>query len=306
MSNRAVYVPRRAKRIDFGQHERILSPRKETLISGDGGSAVKTTTGILAFTLFALSTFAAATDTLVMRDGTTHSGTFVSATSTTITFREAKTLHRYSRSKVQSLQFGDTASSGTSTAKSPGAKAATSAVSSRQPVILPAGTEIVVLTNQNIDSKTATEGQVFSADVAEPVADESGQVVIPKGSPAELIIRRVSAGNVTGGSELSLDLQSVKVDSHRYIVSTQDVQQQGAAGIGANKRTAAMVGGGAALGTLIGAGAGGGKGAAVGVLAGAAAGTGAEVLTKGKAVQVPAESKLRFKLDQPLRLDQAY
>lgn len=265
---------------------------------------MKLKSGILAFMLFSISALTAA-DTLILRDGTTRSGTLVSATSTTITFREGKTLHRYARSKVQSLQFGDnTAPSSTST-KALTTKATTTATT-RQPVILPAGTEIVVLTNQNIDSKTASEGQVFSADVAEPVADDSGQVVIPKGSPAELIISKVSAGNVTGGSELSLDLQSVKVGSQRYVVSTQDVQQQGTAGIGANKRTATMVGGGAALGTLIGAVAGGGKGAAVGVLAGAAAGTGAEVLTKGKAVQVPAESKLRFRLDQPLRLDQAY
>ncbi len=266
---------------------------------------MRRTTVLLVGVVFVLSTWALAADTLVMRDGTTHTGTFMSATATTITFREGKTLHRYSRSKVQSLQFGDSTVSGTTAAKSTAAKGS-SAVPARQPVVLPAGTEIVVLTNQNIDSKTATEGQVFSADVAENVADSSGQVVIPKGSPAELIIRKVSAGNVTGGSELSLDLQSVKVDGHRYIVSSEDVQQQGAQGIGANKRTAAMVGGGAALGTLVGAVAGGGKGAAIGALAGAAAGTGAEVLTKGKAVQVPVESKLRFKLDQPLRLDQAY
>jgi len=264
---------------------------------------VKLKSGILACILFSITAFVAA-DTLILRDGSTRSGTFVSATSATITFREGKTLHRYARSKVQSLQFGENTAASTST-KAPATKT-TTAAATRQPVILPAGTEIVVLTNQNIDSTTAGEGQVFSADVTEPVADDSGQVVIPKGSPAELIIRKVSAGNVTGGSELSLDLQSVKVGSHRYLVSTQDIQQQGTAGIGANKRTAAMVGGGAALGTLIGAVAGGGKGAAVGALAGAAAGTGAEVLTKGKAVQVPAESKLRFRLDQPLRLDQAY
>lgn len=253
--------------------------------------------------VFALSASMIASDTLVMRDGTTHSGTFVSATSATITFREGKTLHRYSRSKVQSLQFGESTTSAKANAANANEK---STLPARAPVILPAGTEIVVLTNENIDSKTATEGQVFSADVAENVADSSGRVVIPKGSPAELVIRKVSAGNVTGGSELSLDLQSVKVDGHRYIVSSEDIQQQGAQGIGANKRTATMVGGGAVLGTLIGAVAGGGKGAAVGALAGAAAGTGAEVLTKGQAVQVSAESKLRFKLDKELRLDQAY
>ena len=52
------------------------------------------------------------------------------------------------------------------------------------------------------------------------------------------------------------------------------------------------------LGTLIGAIAGGGKGVAIGAVAGAGAGT--QVLTRGKTVKVPAETTLRFKLDQPL------
>jgi outer membrane lipoprotein SlyB len=67
-----------------------------------------------------------------------------------------------------------------------------------------------------------------------------------------------------------------------------------------------MVGGGAVLGTLIGAVAGGGKGAAIGAVTGSAAGAGAQVLTRGKSVKVPAESKLSFKLDQPLSLQAAY
>src|SRR5438445_4979213 len=86
-------------------------------------------------------------------------------------------------------------------------------------------------------------------------------------------------------------------DGIRGTVSTEDVAQKGTEGLGKNKRTAEMVGGGAVLGTLIGAIAGGGKGAAIGAATGAAAGAGTEVLTRGKAVRVPAESKLRFKLD---------
>ena len=69
-----------------------------------------------------------------------------------------------------------------------------------------------------------------------------------------------------------------------------------------NRRTAEMVGGGAALGTLLGAIAGGGKGAAIGAVAGAGAGGTAQVLTKGKTVKIPAETILRFQLDRPLHL----
>jgi outer membrane lipoprotein SlyB len=63
-----------------------------------------------------------------------------------------------------------------------------------------------------------------------------------------------------------------------------------------------MVGGGAALGTLIGAIVGGGKGAAIGAAVGAGAGVGGVVLTKGKEVNVPAETVLNFRLDQDLSL----
>jgi hypothetical protein len=64
-----------------------------------------------------------------------------------------------------------------------------------------------------------------------------------------------------------------------------------------------MVGGGAALGTLIGAVAGGGSGAAIGAAVGAAGGAAVQVLTKGDEVRVPAESVLTFRLENPLQLE---
>src|SRR6185369_14464069 len=82
-------------------------------------------------------------------------------------------------------------------------------------------------------------------------------------------------------------------------VNSADVQQGNDQGIGKNKRTGEYIGGGAVLGTLLGAIAGGGKGAAIGAAAGAAAGGTAQVLTRGKEVKIPAESNLRFRLDNP-------
>ena len=74
-------------------------------------------------------------------------------------------------------------------------------------VELPAGTEIAVLANQTIDSSTATDGQIFPADVAENVMDATGRVVIPKGSLAALILRSASRGSLTANAEIALDLQ---------------------------------------------------------------------------------------------------
>ena len=168
--------------------------------------------------------------------------------------------------------------------------------------IIPSGTELSVRTNETIDSKTATLDQTFSAVIAADILDSSGAVTIPKGSDAQLVIRSAQGGSITSASDLVLDVDSVTISGTRYFISTSDLQQQGGQGVGANKKTAIMVGGGAALGTLIGAIVGGGKGAAIGAAVGAAGGLGTEVLTKGKQVRVPAETMLNFKLDQDLRL----
>ena len=255
-------------------------------------------------TCLAIGAFA---DTLVMKDGTRHAGTLVSATSRTVAFKEGTRIHRYPRSSVQSVELGSSPSSA-GTVESEGAPAVRSRNSSAttpsaREVVIPTGTNISVRTNENIDSSNASVGQKFSGMIAEDVTDSSGGVAIPKGSNADLVIRNISTGGITSAPELTVDLASVEVHGRRYVVNTADLKQSNGQGIGANKRTAEMVGGGAALGTLIGAIAGQGKGAAIGAAAGAAAGAGTQILTRGKEVKVPAESVLQFKLEQPLRLD---
>jgi outer membrane lipoprotein SlyB len=71
--------------------------------------------------------------------------------------------------------------------------------------------------------------------------------------------------------------------------------------LGANKRTAKYVGGGAAVGAVLGALLGGGKGAAIGALVGGAGGAGAQVYT-GRKKQLPAETSLSFKTAQELQM----
>ena len=232
-------------------------------------------------------------DTLVLRDGTQVSGVLVGATAQTITFKDTKgVVHRYNRTKIQTLEFA------TSDQRTTGA-----AVQSKRLETLPVGTEIMVRTNEAIDSKSAKENQAFSAQVDQDVMGDSSNVVVPKGSPVELVIRQVSSGGMTGSPEMALDVQSITVGRQRYLVSTADLQRKSETGIGANKRTAEAVGGGAALGAIVGAVVGKGKGAAIGAAVGAAGGAGTQILIKGKEVQVPAETVLNFKLDKPISLN---
>ena len=165
---------------------------------------------------------------------------------------------------------------------------------------VPSGTEITVRTNSKIEAKDSNHGRIYTGVVDRAVRDGSGNIVIPKGADAELIVRS------TSNKELQLDLESVNVNGRRYVVSTSDeaISSDGDKkdGVGANKRTAKFAGGGAVLGSIIGAIAGGGKGAAIGALAGGGAGAVGQTVTRGHSVNVPAESLITFRLDQSLRV----
>jgi hypothetical protein len=130
---------------------------------------------------------------------------------------------------------------------------------------VPAGIEIAVRTEETIDSGRAAEGQSYAAEVTRDVPDANGDVVVPRGSNAQMVIRSASqGGRFRGTSDMVLDLTSVSVDGRQYQLSAGTVEDRGKAGLGKNERTAKFVGGGALLGTVIGAIAGHGKGAAIG------------------------------------------
>src|SRR3981189_1334678 len=139
-----------------------------------------------------------------------------------------------------------------------------------KPLVVPAETVIAVVLDQTISSKTSKPGDRFTATVESPVEIE-GKIAIPKGARAEGIVKDAkAAGRFKGGAALALELTSITVNSKDH-----EIQTSGAAmsSKGKGKRTAVMVGGGAAGGAAIGAVAGGGKGAAIGRLIGARGGT---------------------------------
>ena len=190
-------------------------------------------------------------------------------------------------------------------ASSPAAPAAPAAVTVRalpsppQPVTVtvPANSVVTIRTIDSIDSKTNQAGQVFKASLDVPIVVDNS-VIVPAGADAYIkLVSASSAGHITGRSELSLELASIVFQGKTYNVVSSDVKQSGAS---RGKRSAATIGGGAALGALIGAVAGGGKGAAIGAAVGGGAGTGVQVFTKGQQVKIPSETRLDFTLQQPI------
>ncbi len=174
---------------------------------------------------------------------------------------------------------------------------ATTAALAQVQATIPQGTEIKVRTDTAIPSKPA-DGTVFDATVSTAVQDQNGRVVIPSGSRAQLV-----AQTTQDGKDTNLDLRSVTVNGRHYMLNAPgDTVNSGTpGGLGANKRTAKYVGGGALVGTVLGAILGGGKGAAIGAIVGGAGGAGAQVYT-GRNKEIPAETQLSYKLAQNLYL----
>ena len=133
--------------------------------------------------------------------------------------------------------------------------------------ILP-GTTIQVRTDAPIELHLWDRGRIYPAHVTRNVYARDGDLAIPAGSYAELVVRRV------GEDDMALDLQSVSVNGNRYVMDTQgpryDVQRSQSNG--------------GLLGTIVGALSGGQM----------------QVMTQGSEIEVPANARLTFQLDQPL------
>ncbi|HEX8816776.1 MAG TPA: hypothetical protein VF753_14860 [Terriglobales bacterium] len=230
--------------------------------------------------------FTASNDTITLRNGKVYSGSYTGPDP--ISFQDDMGIsYQFPRKDLESLVF-----SGSGAVKPAPPKDAK---------VIPSGTEIHIRTNEAIDSDKASPGQLFSAQVTESVEDIEGGVAIPANSPAKLLILSESRGAV-GSPDLMLDLESVTLNGKLHRVYTSELKETNQKGFGKNKRTAELLGGGAAIGSLVGAIFGGGRGAAIGAGAGAGGGFLTQLITRGKHVKVPAETTLHFRLERPLVL----
>src|SRR5262249_44640034 len=87
------------------------------------------------------------------------------------------------------------------------------------------GTEISVRTNEAIQADTASEGRTYSAVIQTDLVDSAGNLAIPRGSDAQLVVRSVNPGGTLSAGSLALDLESVRVAGQTYRVSTTDLQR---------------------------------------------------------------------------------
>lgn len=173
------------------------------------------------------------------------------------------------------------------------------AAQAKKKVTVPAGTRILIRTIDPIDSSKQKTGYRFSGSLETNLQVED-TVVAPRGS---IVYGRLaeasSAGRMSGSSQLILEMTDIVINGTSYPLMTSTYEIKGK---GEGKKTAGKILGGTGLGAIIGGIAGGGTGAAIGALAGAAGGTAIAASKKGEQLQIPSESLLEFRIEQPVSL----
>ncbi len=156
---------------------------------------------------------------------------------------------------------------------------------------IPPGTSIKVRVIDQLSSEESEAGDIFHGTLDEPI-QVNGNELYPRGADVSGRVSDVHrSGRLSDPGELHLVLTTVSSGRVAFSVAVQPLVVKGESHA---KSNAGKIGGGAALGAIIGAIAGGGKGAAIGAGAGGAAGAGAAAATGKRAAVVKPETVLTF------------
>jgi hypothetical protein len=167
---------------------------------------------------------------------------------------------------------------------------------------LAAGAPITIYTAKTLSTKTARDGERFSASLARPIVDDDW-VVAKRGALVEgVVVNSDPGGRVKGRATMTVELRSLQLSDGRTVNLASSGYTKEAKGT--KKKDAMKIGIGAGIGAAIGAIAGGGKGAAIGAGAGGGAGTGYVLATRGDPAVIPSESQLTFRLRSPITVTQ--
>jgi peptidoglycan hydrolase-like protein with peptidoglycan-binding domain len=182
---------------------------------------------------------------------------------------------------------------------------------------VPEGTVISMRMDSNLSSKTSRVGDKFTATVTIPVYVD-GKTVIPAGSVVEGRVTEVTpakrmsrSGTIAvafdelvfpNGSRVRINGSLTSADPNERQRIDEESRVSGDIG----NRKIVFIGGGGAIGAVLGAIAGGGKGAAVGGILGAGAGTAAILLSKGVEAEVRSGTPFGIQLAQPLVVRESF
>jgi len=167
-------------------------------------------------------------------------------------------------------------------------------------VTLAAGTTLAVRIGETISSARNQPGDSFLATLTQQLVID-GFIIAERGARIEgKVVEAVQAGRGRGTSHLAISLVRLATsDGQNIRIRTEPYSKDGSSQAATD---AAKIGGGAAIGAVIGAIAGGGKGAGIGAGAGGAVGAGDVLLTRGKPVEIPVETRISFRVQDPVTI----
>jgi len=167
-------------------------------------------------------------------------------------------------------------------------------------VTVPAGTLLTVRLTEAISSEKNKPGDTFTASLDQPLIVE-GFILAERGARVEGRVLEVEqAGRIRGLASLKIHLVRLHTsDGQDVAIHTEPFAKTSEV---SKTDDAKKIGVGAAIGAAIGAIAGGGRGAAIGAGVGGAAGTGTVMATRGKPAVLPSETRLSFRLQEPVTL----
>jgi hypothetical protein len=166
-------------------------------------------------------------------------------------------------------------------------------------VTIPEGTELPIVLETSVGSKTSRVEEPVRARLSRAVSVD-GQQVLPEGSIVSGVVTDATpAAKVKGRAHLAVRFDSItpRGGDERYRIETAAIGRTAPA---TKKEDAIKIGAPAAGGAIIGAIVGGDKGAAIGAGIGGGAGTAVVLSTSGKETSLPVGSALRLRLTAPL------
>jgi hypothetical protein len=168
-----------------------------------------------------------------------------------------------------------------------------------RPRIVPAGTALAIVLEQELSTKSAKAEDPVLATLADDVTVD-GEVLLPKGAEVHgHVVSAVRSGRVKGRAHLVVAWSELRVNSRSYTIDATGFDITAGSSKG---KDAKIAGGSAAAGAIIGGIAGGGSGAVKGGLIGGAVGGGAVLATHGVEVELKQGSQHKIELKKSLRV----
>jgi hypothetical protein len=167
-------------------------------------------------------------------------------------------------------------------------------------VTIAAGTLVPVRIGETISSSRNQLGDSFLATLDQPLIID-GFVIAERGSRVEgRVIEANQSGRMKGAAYLAIQLVKLSTSDGQHVrIHTEPYKKEAGSSTGSDL---AKIGAGAAVGAAIGAIAGGGKGAAIGAGVGGAAGAGTVLISHSRSVEIPVETRLTFKIQEPVTI----